>query len=302
MKNRVYGADAAGAADSALPLLGNLGARLAEANRWGVSPKWLARLVLRLQRPAYMDVGINFSTVPRLTELQEIGAHLCTYGPGHSGRDACKAKLAERIATRPHALAPILRGWFFPLERIWRTASADVDAGLDFCLDNPGLVTELMHAEWDPAPLPFGLKYSAGPQNRPLMEDGLARFLDNFPEDRGRIIDGARGEFGPFLGRADPAAIARYVSAKLGIEVDPRFGELVSAGDVDYAAHLAGVDPALCAHLPSVNRFTKMGLSRSIHAAAYSEDVNRALSSIVHNRSTYRPPGSKAIEPRLAAA
>jgi hypothetical protein len=302
MKHRVYGADAAGAANSALPPLGNLGGRLAEANRWGLCDKWTAGLVWRLPRAPHIDVGIKFSTFPRLSDLRDIEAHLCTYGTGHSARDVSKVELAARFATRPHALALILRGWLFPLERAGRTAPADVDTGLEFCLDNPGLVGKLMLADAAPAPTPFRLTYRAGPQNRPLQEDDLARFLDSFPEDRGRIIGGARGEFGPFLNRADPRAVGRYVSAKLGVEVDPRLGELVSSADLNYAAQLAGVDPAVCAHLPSVNRFTREGLSRSIHAAAYSQDVNRALSSILRGRSTYEPAALKPIERRLVYA
>jgi len=302
MKHRVYGADAAGAANCAFPPLANVGAPLAEANRWGMCPKWLSRAARLLMRPAHVNVGINFNTFPRLNDLHDIEAHLCTYGPGYSGRGARKAELAERFATRPNGLVGILRWWFFPLDNIFRTALADVDAGLEFCLNNPGLVEELMRSDGAPSPMPFRLPYRARPQNRPLEEDDLARFLDNFPEDRGRIIGAVRGEFGAFFDRADPRAVARYVSGKLGIEVDPRLGELVSAGDVNYAAQLAGVDPAVCAHLPSVNRFSRGGLSRSIHAAAYSEDVNRALSSIVRGRSTYEGAGLKATGRRLAKA
>jgi hypothetical protein len=302
MKRRVFGADAAGTANCALPLLANLGGRLAEANRWGLCPKWSSRVVWRLERPPHRDVGIAFETFPRLHELWDIEAHLCTYVPGQNARANRKAELAERFAARPQALTLIIRRWYFPVERKWRTTSADVDAGLEFCLDNPGLVDELMLADATPEPAPFRLDYRPGPQNRPLTEEQLARFLDSFPEDRGRVIGAVRGEFGPFLDNADPLAGARFVSRQLGIAVDPRVGELVSSGDVNYAAHLAGVDPAVCAHLPAVNRFTHLGLSRSIHAAAYSEDVNRALSSIVRSKSTYYPLLSEAFKRRLATA
>ena len=110
-----------------------------------------------------MDVGIKFGPFPHLEDLKDIGAHLCTYAPGHSGRDVSKADLADSFATRPHALTLILRWWLFHLDHFVRTASADVDDGLEFCLHNPGLVDELMRADWGRAPLPLRLSHALPP-------------------------------------------------------------------------------------------------------------------------------------------